>query len=124
LPVEKIVELIRETKALTDKPFAVNVFAVGTSRLPPGEEAETMKTFLLNFCAQNGFKVEIKGLQVPFVPYQLQLQTIIREKVPIVSFTFGIIDDESIETCKRNGTRLIGTATSVEESRLLAGKGY
>jgi nitronate monooxygenase len=47
---------------------------------------------------------------------------LIKEKIPVVSFTFGVLNDDVIDTLLKNGVLLIGSATSVEEARLLSEK--
>jgi nitronate monooxygenase len=70
---------IREVRAATDGPFAVNVFA------PP--------------YLREG-----------------QLETILEERPPVVSFTFGILDPAPLRGA---GIAVLGTATTVEEAREL-----
>jgi hypothetical protein len=45
------------------------------------------------------------------------------EKIPVISFTFDIPDDKTIDKFRNAGTFLIGSATSVEEAILLEQKG-
>lgn len=48
---------------------------------------------------------------------------IISENCKILSFTFGNLDQQSIERLKNNGTILIGTCTSVNEALILEQSG-
>lgn len=49
-----------------------------------------------------------------------QIQIIIEEKVPIFSFTFGVLDEILVQELHKNNTILIGTVTNVEEAEILA----
>lgn len=122
LSPKKTLELIQETKMLTDKPFAVNLF---THTIPPvnKEVSRSMQDFLQHLG---------KKYQIPFVPepldtlkfysYKEQIEIILSEGVKIVSFTFGIPDDQAIVKLKKNNILLIGTATCPQEARLLDDK--
>ena len=119
----RTLELIKRTKMLMDEPFAVNLFAHAIPTIDK-EVAGTMQSFLQ--CLG-------KKYQVPFVSepldtlkyysYKEQIEVILSEGVRIVSFTFGILDDETIARLKKNNILLIGTATCHEEARLLDEKG-
>lgn len=112
-------ELIRETKKLTAKPFAVNLF---THALPEFNEqqAEEMQQFLIGLAARNNLQFTPEPLtSFKFYTYQDQIEILIEEHINIISFTFGILDDESITRLKSSGTLLIGTATSLKEARIL-----
>jgi len=123
LPPDKTLALIRETKSLTNKPFAVNVFA----NLIPSvnkDAWEAMQELLKKFCEQHELpfhEQSVEGLK--FFSYEEQIGILIKEKIPIVSFTFGILSDDVIDTLHKNDVLLIGSATNVEEARLLSEKG-
>ena len=115
----KTLELIQKTKKLTDKPFAVNLFAHVVPSID-SEIAQIMQCFLLHL----GEKYQISFMPEPidslrFYSYSDQIETLLSENVKIVSFTFGVLDDSIIELLKRNNVFLIGTATCLEEAQLL-----
>lgn len=123
LSPKKTHELIQKTKTLTNKPFAVNLF-VHTIQQIDVPQAEKMIAFLDNIAADYNLDFEkphIENLQ--FYSYKDQIDILINENIPIVSFTFGIPDDNSIKLLKEKNIVLIGTATSVEEAKLLEQKG-
>ncbi len=112
-------ELIRKTRSLTEKPFAVNLF---TNEVPEynREEAEAMQDFLVKFSEENQLVFERQSLDtLRFYSYREQVEVLTAENIPMVSFTFGIPDDESIAVFKQHGITLIGTATSVREAVML-----
>jgi nitronate monooxygenase len=116
-------KLIGQTKALTDKPFAVNLF---TYKIPPiaYETAETMASFLKDICAVNGLKYTKPDLnQLRFHSYEGLIPLLLEENIPVVSFTFGYPHDTAIAAFKSRDIKLVGTVTSVAEAVFLAGKG-
>lgn len=125
LDADNCVRLIKDTKKLTDKPFAVNIFV---NEIPKIDEALTQhyykaKGFIENLAIENSLEVVLPDLStIKFTNYQDQIEAIINQKCKILSFIFGCLDDESIVLLKRNNILLIGTCTSVEEAKILAEK--
>jgi len=116
-------ELIRKTKTLTNKPFAVNLFA-NAAPISDNKAIEDMKRFLIELCLQNNLITEKQNLsKLTFYSYLDQIQILLDENIPVISFTFGIIEDSVIKAFKEKGAVLIGTATSRKEAVLLADKG-
>lgn len=119
---EQSIELIRKAKSLTNKPFAVNIF---THQIPARTaELESrygeVKEFLMQLALKNGLDVDFPDIaSIKLTPYQDQVDALVVEKCPIVSFTFGNLDAASVQKFKAVGTKLIGTCTSVEEALLL-----
>src|SRR5204863_267839 len=107
------------TKNLTNKTFAVNIFV---HQIP--EITETLKkkyvkakTFIEQLARRNNLDVILPNLdELKINSYHEQIDAIVAEKCKIVSFTFGNLDKQSIDTLKSNGTTLIGTCTSVNEA--------
>lgn len=123
LSPEKTLELIQKVKLLTDKPFAVNLFAHSIPEYDI-QEAEAMRRFLEELKNEHGFSAEIPepgGLK--FYTYKEQIAVLIEESVPVVSFTFDIPDADSLLQLKQNGIVLIGTATCVDEAIALEQNG-
>jgi nitronate monooxygenase len=124
LPADRVLELIRKTKNLTSKPFAVNLFVNDPPKGVDVIEFDTMQAFLRRICAEDGIMlVEQNAASLKFNTYKNLIDVLIAENIPIVSFTFGVLDDESIRKLKANNTILIGTATSVAEAKILDEKG-
>lgn len=122
LPAGTCAELIRATKELTGKPFAVNLFLHPLPKKTEGLRLQYLRTkeFLTAFSHKHQLDVDYPDYEdIELVDYHDQLDAIIAEKPKLVSFTFGLPDQVSIERLKKNGTVLIGTATSVEEAIVL-----
>jgi len=123
LAPQKTAELIRHTQTLTDRPFAVNLFAHEIPEINLRQVA-AMKSFLLQLCAKYELPFEEKDFApLEFHSYKEQIAILIEEKILVVSFTFGIPDDTYLQQMKANDIKLIGTATSVAEAVLLGEKG-
>jgi nitronate monooxygenase len=123
LSPEKTRELIHKVKQLTHKPFAVNLFAHSIPEYNI-QEAEAMRALLKQLKQEHGLATEIPELDsLKFYTYEEQIPILIDESVPVVSFTFGIPDDASLQQLKQHGTILIGTATCVDEAIVLEQKG-
>lgn len=121
---ENTLELIRETKKLTSRPFAVNLFV--NEVLPTEHTAEFhhMQSFLLKYCKKHNIPYDINDTPTARNnSYKEQIEVLIKENIKIVSFTFGVLDDQSLSALKNSGTKLIGTATSATEAKLLEDKG-
>lgn len=123
LAPEKTLELIQQTKKLTSKPFAVNVFANSIPSSIDEERWKSMQQLLKEFCTLHQLPYQEQSMQaVKFFSYEQQVEILIREKIPVVSFTFGIVSDDAIDALHKNGAVLIGSATSVEEARYMSEK--
>ncbi|MDJ1481225.1 nitronate monooxygenase [Cytophagaceae bacterium YF14B1] len=121
LSPETAQQLIRKVKALTNKPFAVNLFAHPIPDQFSIDEFSQMNTFLEQLCKENGVPYTPLSIEnIRFYSYKDQLDVLLEEKIEIVSFTFGILTDEEIRLLKSRGTILIATVTSVKEARLVA----
>jgi nitronate monooxygenase len=120
LSPEKTAELIRETKQLTNRPFAVNLFANPIPENIDAARFNQMQNFLKDLLEKNNIPFERKeAISLRPNSYIDQIDVLIREKVNIVSFTFGLLNEESISKLKHAGILLIGTATCVQEAVLL-----
>lgn len=126
LPPERCVELIRETRKLTSKPFAANIFI---NEIPPLTKAlkyryNKARLFCEKIALDHGLNIELPDVEsFKLTSYTDQVDALIAENCRIVSFTFGNLDAESIQKFKQNNTTLIGTCTSVEEALTLERSG-
>jgi len=123
---EQSAELIRKTKKLTDRPFAANIFVHDIPEITDSlrQNYRNAKKVIEQFAGENNIEVSLPELQdVKLNTYHEQIDTVIGENCRILSFTFGNLDDKSIQKLKENGVILIGTCTSVEEALLLEKSG-
>jgi nitronate monooxygenase len=112
---------IREIRALTDRPFNVNLFAFAD---PANDQAAIERSM----AALKPWRDEL-GLPTPPVPNRYaesqadQVQVLLEERVPVFSFTFGMPAPKTLAALRAAGTMIIGTATTVAEARALEGAG-
>ena len=121
LAPDQITETIRRVRSLTEKPFQVNLFAGGWDIHAHGDAAPMLE--LLAEVHQS------LGLPPPSTPapqpdpFPEQLEAVLEARAPIFSFTFGIPNADAMARLKKRCILILGTATTVEEGRLLAGAG-
>jgi nitronate monooxygenase len=105
LPPADLRAAIRETRALTDRPFAVNLFAP-----LPAPSGERLRAW-----------AELLGVPVPesreAVRFEDALAVLLEERVPVFSFTFGIPPLDGVDVVT------IGTATTAAEAAALEAAG-
>lgn len=117
MAANEIRNAIKQIRKLTDKPFGVNLF-IPEEHEATNEEIERARKTIQIACHE--LNIHIDSVKPPYTPsFEEQMNVILEECVPVFSFTFGIPNIKWIKTLKKNGTLLIGTATSVEEAILL-----
>lgn len=121
LTPDQITEAIRRIRALTDKPFNVNLFAGGYEaerRVDPGP--------MLALLAEIH---EVYGLPAPTMPvpprhpFAEEFEVVLDARPAIFSFTFGIPDRDVMTRLRARGIATLGTATTIDEARMLAAAG-
>ena len=102
-------------RAQTSGPFNINLFVLETPH-PTDEELQSAFALLDPFRAELGL-LPATPLEKYCEDFREQLEALIALKVPVASFTFGLLDARSIERLHQAGTIVIGTATNVAEAR-------
>ncbi|HLB42966.1 MAG TPA: nitronate monooxygenase [Gammaproteobacteria bacterium] len=121
LPAEKVRNGIREIKALTKKAFAVNLFIPNKFNINI-EQARAYQHLLNNFRRKLKMAEE-DDLPSPLLPKDNLdniVDILLEEEIRIISFTFGTLPKEYIRRFKNKNVYLIGTATSLDEAKILA----
>ncbi|GGG58095.1 NAD(P)H-dependent flavin oxidoreductase [Paenibacillus radicis (ex Gao et al. 2016)] len=121
LTPETLRSTIQEIRQLTKQPFGVNLF-VPEDATESQATIEKMTAYLNKYRTELGIK-ENPSINIATESFEEQVQVLIEEKVPVVSFTFGIPSKEVIQALKNQGTLVIGTATIVEEAKQLESAG-
>jgi nitronate monooxygenase len=117
---QQIVALTRSVRALTPRPYGVNLFA------PLPEPATVNPDAALDRLSP--FFAEL-GLPVPTQPttaaysFAEQLAAALTTDAAVFSFTFGMLPADAVEAVKERRMFLIGTATTVEEAVALEESG-
>ena len=121
LTPDQIIETIRRTKELTARPLHVNLFAGGWDQAAEADAGPMLDLL--------GEAHRLLGLPAPVMPrvgpdpFPDQFEAILEARPEIFSFTFGIPDRNSIARLRARRIFTLGTATTVEEARLLADAG-
>lgn len=121
LSPRQIEEDILRVRQLTQRPFAVNLFSPDADQPLAGDfaaVAEMLRPY--------HERLDIGPPEPPTSPgenFVEQLEVLCRLRVPIVSFTLGLFPQAAMEQLKRESIYVIGTATTVEEARLLEQSG-
>jgi hypothetical protein len=116
-----IKDVITEIRALTPRPFAINLWVsiedkgAGTS----GSEAfaRSLATLAGHIQALGGTLPAYK----PYVPikFEDQVRVLLDAKVPVFSFIYGIPPKEILDECRAQGILTIGAATTPDEAIVL-----
>lgn len=118
LPFADARELIAKTKALTSRPFCVNFFANRIPEITPEirQKYNKVQGLLEMLASGSGLEVTIPSIDsLNLTSYRDQLPAVLEAQIPVVSFTFGIPDAETIAKLKSAGTLIIGTCTSLDD---------
>ncbi|SDL01989.1 NAD(P)H-dependent flavin oxidoreductase [Lacicoccus qingdaonensis] len=113
---EKLAEDIRNTKAITDQPFSVNLFVPEYNEVT-STQIDRMKEILTPYYEEFNIEPDMPTIDKDDTFDQL-VQIIIDENIKICSFTFGIPDPVTVKKLKKAGVTLIGCATTVDEAIL------
>ncbi len=121
LKPDEITATIRRIKSLTNRPFNVNLFAGGYE-----EKTDPDPRPMLEVLAEIH---EALGLPAPTMTqlppdlFPSQLEAVLDADPPIFSFTFGIPNADALARLKARHIAILGTATTVNEARMLAEAG-
>lgn len=116
--------MIAETRALTDKPFNVNVFChrPATSDIQREKHwLQYLTPFFKEFDAEP--PSTLREIYQAFGSDSEMLQVLVDEQPAVVSFHFGLPPQDQIEALKKAGVILIATATTVEEGARIKAAG-
>ena len=121
---EQLKSEIQQVRALTDKPFGVNLFIPPAKTEISSEDIDSVRKQLKQLLDTKELvncNIDIDSLPVKLAKYLFpeQVEVILNEKVSAFSFTFGYLSDDIIKKCKQLNIRLIGTATTAKEAVFL-----
>lgn len=121
LSPDQITEVVTTIRALTDRPFGLNLFAGGRDT-DQGGDPERILAILGRYHEELGLAPPLVPGYLPD-PFGAQLEAVLAVKVPVFSFTFGIPSPTALADLRRRGVAVIGTATTVAEARQLEAAG-
>jgi nitronate monooxygenase len=125
LKPEAIRNLIREIKGLTARPFAMNLWV---SVEDEGASTSTEKAFHRSLAPLAKHIESVEGAKPTYLEYEAirfedQVQVLLDEGISVFSFIYGIPSKQILDDFRRQGTVLIGTATTVDEAVALEDAG-
>ncbi len=121
LSPEQIAEGCRRIRALTDRPFGLNLFAGGYVT-PPRLQARAALEVVAEAHARLGLPPPAQPT-LPPDPFPEQLAAVLDARPVLFSFTFGVPGADDLARVRARGILVAGTATTVDEARELAAAG-
>ena len=118
VPPPKLRETVRAIQEQTSRPFNINLFAAHTENFDGGARpGPRLAQQLAAYHSEFGLgDVPVPGPM--FGPFDEQLDVLIEENVPVISFHFGA-DEAAVEKAHAGGAKVICSATTVEEAKIL-----
>jgi nitronate monooxygenase len=115
---------IDATRALTDKPFNVNVFCHAPAVSNAQVEQQWLSWLLPHF-ARYGAEppASLREIYTSFVVDEAMQQTLLDARPAVVSFHFGLPPSDVVDSYRRAGIKLLASATSIDEVRRVAEAG-
>jgi nitronate monooxygenase len=112
---------IRRIRVLTAKPFNVNLFTGG-----PAGGREIDPAPMLVLLAEIHATLGLPPPAMPEAPgdsFAAQFDAVLRARPAVFSFTFGVPPAGAMDSLRTEGIATMGTATTVEEARILVRAG-
>ncbi len=112
---------VQTIRAATDRPFGINLFA---PQPVPELPADTSAAVELIASYSRDLGIDAPAVPQPQEdPFSRQIEAVIDLKPALFSFTFGQVSREILARCRAAGILTAGTATTVEEARMLEADG-
>lgn len=113
-----IKDVIAEIRALTSKPFAINLWV---SMEDDGARTSGSETFARSLAPLAAHIQSLGGALPAYKPYapvkfEDQVRVVLDAKVPVFSFIYGIPPREILDECRAQGIITIGAATTPDEA--------
>ncbi|MDR3612203.1 MAG: nitronate monooxygenase [Candidatus Obscuribacterales bacterium] len=124
LSPEELTSVISEIRALTDKPFNINLwvstFDEGGERLDASKHRPLIE-LLTPYYRELGVEPAVFADSTPYAPrnFEEQVDALIEAKPAVFSFVFGVPSDEILRRCRSEGILTAGAASTVDEAKLL-----
>ncbi|MCW2134621.1 NAD(P)H-dependent flavin oxidoreductase [Arthrobacter sp. VKM Ac-2550] len=119
----KVAEEIAHLRALTDKPFGVNLFVpASTAGEPAAEDIDAVEAYRRRLA-------EFLEAAVPEPDWQdtddyaSKLELLVEARPAVVSFTFGLPDEETVDKLHRAGISVWAMVTDAQDARAAEARG-
>jgi nitronate monooxygenase len=117
-PPDRLRSIVRAIRERTDRAFNVNLFSSETEDFDrSARPGPRLARRLADYHAEMGLGV-VPEPEPMLGPAAQQLGVLIEEGVPVISFHFGA-DRESVAKAKRAGAKVLCSATTVAEAKML-----
>ncbi len=118
--LEAAQDMIQQTRALTAKPFNVNVFCHEPIVCSSAQQQAWIDHLqpLFNKYGQPA-PSQLTEIYPSFVGNEAMTELLLAEKPAVVSFHFGLPNQAQIDALKAAGITLFATATNLQEARLI-----
>ena len=116
-------DAVRRTKALTGRPFGVNLFLPSAAGPPRRTDTVAARARIEQVAAELGLEAEVPDEPGSLPDHREQLAVLVEEGVAVISFTFGCPDRATVRSVQASGALCMGTAGTAEEARRLAEAG-
>jgi nitronate monooxygenase len=121
LTPEAIKDVIAQIRALTSKPFAMNLWVSmedeGARRSDETAFSRSLAPLAVHLAALGAPRPKYEPY--PWIRFEDQARILLDERVPVFSFIYGIPPREILEECRAKRIVTIGTATTPEEGAAL-----
>jgi nitronate monooxygenase len=129
VPPDELRAMIRRVRALTDRPFGVNLWLHSALRPPvdpasvPDDTVRAVQGTLNRFRERLG--IPATHARPPAAADHLPgaLRVIVDERVPVFSAALGRLEPEIAEDCRRHGVKVLAMVSSVGDARAAAAAG-
>jgi nitronate monooxygenase len=121
LTPQQILDTAKATRALTDRPFNINLFAGGYAT-EMNVDPRPMLEIMSEIHAKLGLPAPVLPPLQPN-PFPEQLEAVLEARPAVFSFTFGVPSATDFARLKAKGIATLGTATTATEARILKDAG-
>jgi nitronate monooxygenase len=118
---DQIRDSVARIRALTDRPFGINLFAGAWDRAASGDSGPALE-ILAPIHARLGIDPPFLP-RLPPDPYPAQLEVVLDLRPAIFSFTFGPPSPQDMARLKAAGILVFGKATTLAEARMIEALG-
>jgi nitronate monooxygenase len=117
---DEIIGFVNAIRKSTSKPFNLNLWVKDRDDRLTGFDKAGYEKLTEIFKPYFEESIPLPGMPTDLGPkYEEQVQAILEIKPPVFSFMYGVPSENILEQCRRNGTKTIGTVTTVDEAILM-----
>lgn len=113
---DRIADTVARLGAVTDRPFAVNLWVPAPDEVAPGLDLRGSLAAVAPLYDELGIAATPDQPERFGVDFDAQLAAAIEARPPVLSFVFGMPPAAAANEARARGIRLVGTATTVAEA--------